>query len=201
VVLADPEGNELCIERSAAERGERSEEVHAPGQSATERPLPAIRNADERTMLEGFLDWYRDGVVAKVEGLDDAAAKRRVVGSDTTIIGLVKHLALVEDSWFDDRFAANPAPEPWRSAPWDDDVDWDFDSAIDDRLDEVVALYQQSCARSRAVCASAELDDLSRATERPFTLRYAIVHLIEETARHLGHLDILRELTDGAVGE
>lgn len=195
VVLADPEGNEFCIERSRTERGE------ARGPAAAERPFPAVRDADERRLLTGLLDWYREGVAAKVGGLRDEQARRRLVGSPTTVIGVVKHLALVEDSWFAHRFAGGTEPEPWASAPFDVDPDWEFHSALDDRLADVLALYGAACERSRAVCADAELDDRSRGEERPFTLRFVLVHLIEETARHLGHLDILRELTDGATGE
>ncbi len=201
-VLADPEGNEFCVERSAAERAATSGPAGAARTSAAaERPFPAIHTADERTMLTGMLEWYRDGVVAKVAGLGDRDARRRLVGSDTTAVGLVKHLALVEDSWFHQRFSGRPAPEPWASAPWADDPDWEFHSALEDPLADVVALYQAACERSRASCADAELDAASQDDRRPFTLRYALLHLVEETARHVGHLDILRELTDGTVGE
>jgi len=152
-------------------------------------------------MLLEMLDWYRGGVVAKVAGLSEDGARRRLVASDTTIIGLIKHLALVEDSWCDGRFAGNPEPPVWADAPFDADPDWEFHSAVDEPLADVVALYEAACERSKASYGDADLDDVSRNSERPFTLRYALVHLIEETARHLGHLDVLRELTDGVTGE
>ena len=151
-------------------------------------------------MLEAMLDWYRDGVLAKVHGIDDHAAHRAVVRSGTTISGLVKHLASAEDDWLTHRFAGNAQPEPWASAPFDEDVDWEFHSATAEPLAASVALYGAACERSRAVCVGAELDQLSRAGDPRFSLRFALVHLIEETARHLGHLDILRELADDSVG-
>ena len=196
VVLADPEGNELCIERSAAERGE------AGRRDTGERPFPPLRTADELEMLIGMLDWYRDAVIAKVDGIAPAVAAARPLGSATTIAGLVKHLALVEDSWLEDRFAGNPEPEPWRSAPWDDDRDWEFTSAPTEPFADSLALYRAAIERSRRTVAGRGLDDLAaNAGDRPFTLRFVLVHLIEETARHLGHLDILRELLDGTTGE
>jgi hypothetical protein len=197
--LADPEGNEFCVERSRAERTDSG----AGPRDTGEREYPPIHTGDERSVLEGMLDWYREGVIVKVADLAPADARRSPVRSGTTIAGLVKHLALVEDSWFTHRFAGLPEPEPWASAPWDDDRDWEFHSAVDDDLADVVALYRAACERSRSVAAGRDLDDLAavEARGRPFRLRFALVHLIEETARHLGHLDILREALDGTTGE
>ena len=195
VVLADPEGNELCVERSAAERGE------APVDGG-EREMPPVHASDERTMLTAMLDWYREGVLHKVEGMRQADATTSPLRSGTTAAGLVKHLALVEDSWFVERFAGRPAPEPWASAPWDDDRDWEFTSAKDEPLEHAVALYRQACERSREVVAAAALDDTFTSPRgREVSLRWVLLHLVEETARHLGHLDVLRELADGSTGE
>jgi predicted enzyme related to lactoylglutathione lyase/uncharacterized damage-inducible protein DinB len=196
VVVADPEGNELCIERSAAERG-------APEPVDTgERTFPPVRTVGELELLTGMLDWYREGVLAKVAGVSQANASVRPLRSGTSIAGLVKHLAVVEDSWLDDRFAGNPEPEPWASAPWDEDRDWEFTSAPAERIEDLLDLYRVSIERSRAAVAGHGLDDLaSNAGDRPFNLRFVLVHLIEETARHLGHLDVLRELLDGTTGE
>src|SRR4051794_34554993 len=108
------------------------------GAMVEERPLPEIRAVDERTMLAGMLDWYRDGVLAKVSGLTDEQAKQRIVPSASTLIGMVKHLAGVEDSWFHDRFAGLPEPEVWQGVDFDLDPDWDFTSAQDDTLADVV---------------------------------------------------------------
>jgi hypothetical protein len=167
-----------------------------------ERPFPAIYAADERTMLEGMLEWYRDGVLAKVDGLADDRAAVRHVASSSTVIGMLKHLAGVEDAWFHNRFAGRPEPDAWVGVDFAADPDWDFTSAWDEPLADVVALYRAACARSRDAATGRQLDELAAAPGRtPFTLRWAYVHLIEETARHLGHMDILRELTDGATGE
>jgi predicted enzyme related to lactoylglutathione lyase/uncharacterized damage-inducible protein DinB len=196
-VLADPEGNEFCVERSAAERG-----TAPPVDTGSDQPYPeGIRTASEEQQLAGMLDWYRAAVLRKVEGIARATATTSPVRSGTTIAGLVKHLALVEDSWFHYRFAGLPEPEPWASAPWDDDPDWEFHSAVDDTFEDLVALYQDACARSRSAAAGHELDATAVNSEREFTLRFAYVHLLEETARHAGHLDILREFLDGTTGE
>jgi hypothetical protein len=198
VVMADPEGNEFCVERSAAERAEPA----STGPATGERAYPDVDTADERTMLEGMLEWYREGVVRKFAGLSSADAGRSLVGSSTTMAGILKHLALVEDAWFTDRFAGLPNPEPWASAPFDDDPDWEFHSAPHEDVGQLLALYEAACARSRAAAEGHDLDERQRGERpTPFNLRFAYVHMIEETARHLGHLDVLRELTDGGTGE
>lgn len=169
-----------------------------------DRPSPQVLASNERIMLFAMLDWYRDGVVAKVDALDDAAAWACPTGSATSIAGLVNHLALVEDAWFTERFAGGANQEPWASAPWDVDPDWEFGQARREPLAASVERYQVAVARSRAIQAAAELDQMAaRPSGRGdrFTLRWAVVHLLEETARHLGHLDILRELADGITGE
>jgi uncharacterized damage-inducible protein DinB/predicted enzyme related to lactoylglutathione lyase len=196
--MADPEGNEFCVERSAAERG-----LAPPVDTGSDQPFPeGVQTAGEHQMLAGMLDWYRDAVIRKAAGADARVARTSPLRSGTTIAGLVKHLALVEDSWFHDRFAGRPDPEPWASAPWDDDTDWDFHSAIDDDVADLVELYRTACDRSRAAARDRALDEPAASPgSRPFTLRFAYVHLIEETARHLGHLDVLREYLDGSTGE
>lgn len=172
------------------------------GQDTGEREMPAVRSADERAVLTATLDWYRAGVLGKVAGLAPEHASATPLRSDTSIAGIVKHLALVEDSWFEARFEGRPEPEPWASVDWDADSDWEFHSAIDEPLADSVALYEVACSRSRAVTAAHQLDDIAADTSRQvFNLRWMLVHLIEETARHLGHLDILRELLDGTTGE
>ncbi len=96
--------------------------------------------------------------------------------------------------------------EPWASAPWDDDPDREFHSAADDSLQTLIELYESSCERGRVLEATAETD-LDVVAARPngrgeiVDVRWIMLHLIEETARHLGHLDILCELADDRVGE
>jgi hypothetical protein len=168
-----------------------------------ERDMPEVRAADELTMLTAMLDWYRDGVRLKVADLTHEQANRVMVHSGTTISGLVKHLALDEDAWFTYRFADGGSPPPWDTAPLDVDDDWDFHSAKDDTVDEVLALYAAACDRSRAVTAAVtgDLDTPAAVEWADFTLRWVLVHMLEETARHMGHIDILRELIDGRTGE
>lgn len=154
-------------------------------------------------MLIEYLDWYRLGVVEKVAGLDHEQLHRQLLPSGTTMGGLVKHLAGVEDNWFQHRLLGVDDLDPWTSAPWDDDPDWDFHSAVDDTPEELIALYEAACERSRAATRGMVLDTPGAADLDGFrpNLRWILVHMIEETARHLGHLDVLRELTDGATGE
>ncbi len=196
VVLADPEGNEFCVERSAAERGEPEPVDHG------ERPMPPIHAADERAMLTGMLEWYREGVLGKVGDMRQSDATTSPLRSGTTAAGLVKHLAAVEDGWFTHGLARQPEPEPWASAPFEDDPDWEFHSANAEPLADSVALYREACGRSRAAAEGRALDDTAvNRRGRVFSLRFVYLHLIEETARHLGHLDLLRELADGSTGE
>jgi uncharacterized damage-inducible protein DinB len=196
VTMADPEGNEFCVERSDAERGRP-----APVALDDTEFAAGTHTAPDRQMLESMLEWYRAAVLRKVDGIDPQVARTSPLRSGTTIAGLVKHLALVEDSWIHDRFAGLPEPEPWASAPWDDDRDWEFHSANDEDLAAVVELYRAACDRSRTAAAGRQLDEPAASTGRPFTLRFALLHLLEETARHLGHIDILREYLDGSTGE
>lgn len=193
VTLADPEGNELCVERSAAERGEAP-----PVDTGVRRMLD--RTVDERTMLLSMLEWYREGVVRKVEGLRPDLAGVQPFRTETSIGGLVKHLAIVEDGWFTRAFAGGD--DPWAHVDWDRDPNWEFRTGAGEPLAESIATYRAACERSRAVTAAHQLDDLGADPERPpFTLRFVLLHLIEETARHLGHLDLLREHLDGTTGD
>lgn len=165
-------------------------------------PQPAT---DERTTLAEFVEFHRATVLEKVAGLTHEQLNRTLLPSGTTMAGLLKHLALVEDSWFWERIADGGDLEPWSSAPFDEDPDWDFHSAHLDTPEELVALYVAACDRSRAVLAGvASLDQLTvrpNAAGERFSVRWVLVHMVEELARHNGHLDVLRELTDGSTGE
>ncbi len=171
------------------------------------RPLPATpdRTADERTTLVQFLEYFRAILVRKFQGLEPAARTMRVGESSLTIAGLVKHMAYVEDVWFAHRFAGVDDVEPWTSAPWDRDPDWEFTTAIDDSPDDLLHLFDAACDRSRAILAGVEsLDEtaeLRSADDPPVSMRWILVHMIEEYARHCGHADLLRETVDGVVGD
>ncbi|MFN8018282.1 MAG: DUF664 domain-containing protein [Acidimicrobiales bacterium] len=196
VVLADPEGNEFCICRSAAERG------HTEPTDSGHRTFPPTRTAGEREQLESLLEWYRAGVELKVAGIAQHLATTKPLGSDTSVAGLVKHLAMVEDTWFAVRFAGQPAADWYAGADWDHDPDWEFNSALAEPIELQVERYRAACERARTIAAAADLDDPAANDEgRPFVLRFILLHMLEETARHLGHLDVLRELLDGTTGE
>jgi uncharacterized damage-inducible protein DinB len=160
---------------------------------------------DERTLLTQFLDHHRSVLARKADGLTSEQLATTVASSDLTLGSLIKHMAHVEDWWCTKVLHDRPMPEPWASAPFDTDYDWDFHSAAEDTPDELTALYLQACERSRA--AVAELDDLDAMAKgvnrhgHRFNLRWILIHLIEETARHNGHADFLRESVDGTTGD
>jgi uncharacterized damage-inducible protein DinB len=162
--------------------------------------------SDERTMIEQFLDYHRATFVGKVSGLSKEQLARSIPTSTMTLAGLVKHLALVEDSWFQEDLLGLDNVEPWQSAPFDADPDWEWHSAVDDEPADLLELYAQACARSRAAASAAPSLDVesvgtSRQTGEYYSLRWIMLHMIEETARHNGHADLLREAIDGATGE
>jgi hypothetical protein len=148
--------------------------------------------------MEGLLDFLRATVVNKVAGLtDDQAFTAPVPPSTLTPAGVVKHLTGVERFWFSIDFAGADLPWPWT----DDDPHGSFPLAPGDTLAGIVSAYLAECDRSRRAIAGAPLDDLARGPDMHFNLRYALAHMIEETARHCGHLDLLRERIDGQRGE
>jgi len=152
----------------------------------------------EEVMLPALLDFLRSTVVHKVSGLtDEQAFSRPVPASELTPAGLVKHLAGTERFWFSIDFAAADLTWPWP----EDDPHGNFRLEPGDTLATIVADYQQECARSSAVVRSAAFDDPAKGEGMAFNLRYAVAHMIEETARHCGHLDILRESIDGQKGQ
>ncbi|MDQ6640873.1 MAG: DinB family protein [Actinomycetota bacterium] len=158
----------------------------------------------ESEQLFGFLDYHRATLLMKCDGLDAEQLNRTLAPSAMTLGGMLKHLALVEASWFSDRFAGNDEAEPWASVDWKADWDWDWHSAADDTPEELRALLEENVARSREAVVGADLDAMSaRPTRRGehFSLRWIVLHMIEEYARHNGHADLLRESIDGVTGE
>ncbi len=148
-------------------------------------------------MLESMLDFYRATVVLKVAGLTDAQALTAAVPpSALTPTTVVKHLTGTERFWFSIDFADLDVSWPWP----EDDLHGNFRIEPGDSLDAIVAGSVEECASSRRAIAGADLDELARARDMDFTLRFALLHMIEETARHCGHLDLLREAIDGVVG-
>lgn len=167
------------------------------GQQLIGQDVPAL--VDERATLTAILDSQRSIVVGKISGLTDEQARSRPIASSTmTILGLVKHLTATERWWFSIDFAALDVPPPWPDG--DEKFDgFELDDA--DTVTSVVAAYEAECAASRQVVADRPLDEAARAPVfQPFNLRFTLVHMIEETARHNGHLDLMREAIDGARG-
>jgi uncharacterized damage-inducible protein DinB len=159
----------------------------------------------ELDQLTSYLDLQRATVLLKAEGLDREQLAQPHPPSTLTLGGLLNHLALVEDSWFRVRFAGLPDDELWAGIDWDADPDHEFRTAAEVEPDELRRRYEAACARSREVVAAAEsLDQLSaekRRNGKYFQLRWVLLHLIEETARHAGHADLIRESIDGTTGE
>jgi uncharacterized damage-inducible protein DinB len=159
----------------------------------------------ERALLCQYLDYQRETMLGKVDGLSGEQLGRAHPPSALTLGGLLYHLALVEESWLEVRFAGRPERETWTGVDWDADPDWEFRTATGLEAEEVLERYRDACDRSRqVVSATPSLDALSAQTLNDgnrFSLRWVLLHLIEETARHAGHADLLREALDGTVGE
>ncbi|HXA74128.1 MAG TPA: DinB family protein [Acidimicrobiales bacterium] len=166
---------------------------------AVTRPEPPLVG-DDRTMLPTWLDYQRATLLWKCELLEgDALVRRSVPPSPISLLGIVRHMTLVEWSWFERVFAATGTPRPI-STEHDEDADWnDLDPV---RAMEDIELFQRQCDISRGIVAAAQsMDQLAADARDDVSLRWIMVHMIEEYARHNGHADLLRELIDGAVGE
>jgi len=165
--------------------------------------------AGETATLLGFLDYQRATLAWKCGGLDAAGLRATVGVSSMTLGGMLKHMAYVEDLWCS-RWLHDRAPEPpWDTVDWDADRDWEWNSAAGDSPELLRALWGDTVARSRTLVADAlsnggGLDQLARRAwpdGRAPSLRWILVHMIEEYARHNGHADLLRESVDGETGE
>ena len=174
----------------------------------TQRTDPPIA-ADEATTLVAFLDYHRDTLRLKTEGLTAEQLAQPLAPSSLTLGALLKHVALNEASWFGRVLHGRPMGEPWDSADWDADADWEMTSAKDDSPEELRRLMDDAVEQARRnideALAMGGLDQLSVTPSRtegtPFTLRWILLHMIEEYARHNGHADFLREAVDGVTGE
>lgn len=155
--------------------------------------------ASERVMTEAFLDWHRDTLLCKLGGLTDEQLRWKHQPSGLTLLGLVKHLAMVEIFWFQIRFAGDPPPGVTTPIDWD--AHWRIEP--DDTTQAILDRYNSVVARSRAITAAASLDDTAAddTGREGLTLRWILLHMIEETARHNGHADLIREAIDGETGE
>ena len=171
------------------------------------RPEPPLA-ADETATLLGFLDFQRATLAWKVSGLDADGLGATVGPSSMTLGGMLKHLAYVEDSWFNRMLHDRDPHPPWDTVDWKADRDWDWHSAAEDSPEQLLELWEETVERSRSqvgeALADAGLDQLARRSwpdGRAPSLRWIMVHMIEEYSRHNGHADLLRESVDGETGE
>ena len=152
----------------------------------------------EKESLHVALDRHRDAVLWKLEGLSDEDLRRPMTPSGTSLLGLVKHLASVEYGWFCMTFGRQTEPLPFS----DDDPDADLRVRPDETSDQVLAFYSRARSASDRVIDELDLEATGTAWfGEAVSLRWVLIHMLEETARHAGHVDILRELIDGKVGD
>ncbi|MDQ3529625.1 MAG: DinB family protein [Actinomycetota bacterium] len=153
---------------------------------------------EEKTSLHISLDRHRDVVLWKLEGLDDEQLRSPMTPSGTSLLGLVKHLAAVEYGWFCDTFGRETEPLPFD----EDDPEADLRVAPSESTADVLAFYGRARAAADQVIDDLDVDDLGTAWfGAGVSLRWVLIHMVEETARHAGHMDILRELIDGTTGD
>ena len=166
-------------------------------------------HGDEVTLLRTFLTYHRDTMRWKCSGLTQQELAQQLPPSDMSLGGLMKHLALVESQWFDHYFRGLGHAPPFDTMDWDAEPDWEFDSARHDSPEELRVLFDEAVLRSDAVVDDAlarggleeESVRTSPHTGETFSLRWILVHLIEEYARHNGHADLIRQSIDGQTGE
>jgi uncharacterized damage-inducible protein DinB len=152
----------------------------------------------EKESLKAALDRHREAVLWKVEGLDDDELRRPMTPSGTNVLGLVKHLAAVEYGWF-----CEPFGRPTEPLPFDED-DEDADLRVDpgETTADVLAFYERARAAADQVIADLDLDETGTAWfGDTVSMRWVLLHMVEETSRHAGHVDIVRELIDGMTGD
>jgi pimeloyl-ACP methyl ester carboxylesterase/uncharacterized damage-inducible protein DinB len=171
------------------------------------RPEPPLA-ADETATLRGSLEYQRATLAWKGAGLDAAGLRATVAASSLTLGGMLKHLAYVEADWFSRGLHGRDRQPPWDTVDWKADPAWDGHAAAADAPEQLFALWQDAVARSRSLVAAALADGgLERLARRTWpdgrapSLRWILIHMIEEYARHNGHADLLRESVDGLTGE
>jgi uncharacterized damage-inducible protein DinB len=166
-------------------------------------------HGDEVAVLRSFLTYHRDTLRWKCSGLTQEQLAQPLPPSDMTLGGMMKHLAIVESYWFDTVFAGDEYMPPFDTVDLESDPDWEWHTARDDTPAELLALFDEAVRRANAV-----VDDAlsrggleqgsarkSRRVDSTFTLRWILVHMIEEYSRHNGHADLIRQSIDGQIGE
>ena len=169
----------------------------------TKPPTDDVGAAGERATLMTFLDYQRAILARKANGLTDEESRRTACPpSDLTILGLIRHMADVDKGW-SQRAVLGAKVEPiyyGRSHP-EGDEDGDFHPPPDATLEEALATYWDVITESNRIFAAADLDDIERSERGTYSVRWILVHLVEEYARHCGHADLLRQAIDGATGD
>ena len=158
--------------------------------------------ADERTSLEAWLDFHRQTLLMKCAGLTAVELRQRAVEpSSLSLLGLVRHMAEVERSWFQRRLAGRDVDFLYCDA--DNNPDGDFDDVDSADPESDFASYETEVDAARSVAANRSLDDRFSHPRRniEMDLRWVYIHMIEEYARHNGHADLLRERLDGTTGD
>ena len=151
---------------------------------------PAVLRGEERALLDAFVDEHREALRAALDGLTEEQARRSLVPSRTTLLGLVKHATFVEKVWFDEAVTGRSRAEIGIPSTPDES----FVLTDDDTVASVSAAHAAACAASREAVSGLALDDLLPGNRRgPLPLRWVLVHVIRELAQHCGHADILRE--------
>lgn len=174
------------------------------------RPEPPQQGSEAATVL-GYLEFMRATLEWKCRDVDDEGLRASLDPTAMTLGGLLKHVAWVEDYWCTQTLAGQPMPEPWASVDWSTaGEDWEWTSAADDTGVELREQWVRSVERSRVVVDGLLAGDEEAAMSRTHgawggqaqvSLRWVLVHLVEEYARHNGHADLLREAVDGHTGE
>jgi uncharacterized damage-inducible protein DinB len=167
------------------------------------RQEPATEGLGEREMLDGWLDYHRATLEWKCQGLSEEDLKRRSVPpSNLTLLGLIRHMAEVERSWFRHLFNAEDAPPRFFT---EERLNDDFDDLDSVPVEEAFAVWRDECERAREIARNADsLDQIGKKKNKrgeEFSLRWIVTHMIEEYARHNGHADLLREAIDGSTGD
>ncbi len=152
----------------------------------------------EKESLQVSLDRHRDVVLWKLDGLGDEQVRRPMTPSGTSLLGLVKHLAAVEYGWFCETFGREAEPLPFD----DDDENADLRVEPHETTAGIVDFYGRARAAADQVIDELDVDDVGTAWfGDTVSMRWVLIHMIEETARHTGHMDIVRELIDGMTGD
>jgi hypothetical protein len=163
-------------------------------------PEVAPLDGDERAVISWLLDYHRYVLVRKVEGISEQQARTTVAASDLTLLGLVRHLAVVEQYWFGEVFLGLSETMHWDDP---DDRDSDFHPLPGDTLVDALVLLRAEIDRAHQIASTTSFDALAvgRRHGQLVTLRWIMAHLVEEYARHCGHADLLREAIDGVTGD